>query len=370
MIDEFYMDRAIKLALKGKGKVNPNPMVGAVIVKNGEIIGEGYHEKYGKNHAEVNAFLNAKEDVNGATLYVTLEPCSHYGKTPPCVDLVIKKGIRKVVIGTLDPNPLVSGRSVQKLKNAFIEVETGVLKEKCLRLNEIFMKYIKTKEPFVLMKAASSLDGKIATKTGESKWITGEESRRMVHELRKEYSAIMVGTNTVIEDNPELTCRIEEGVNPIRIVVDSTLRIPVMSKLITTSKEIKTIVATTKNADKSKALVLEDNGVQVLFINEKDNRVDLKELIIELGKMNIDSVLLEGGSTLNYSALKEGIVDKVQFYIAPKIIGGEKSKTSVDGDGIDNLKDCFKLKNITTNVVGEDILIEGYVEGSKTCSQE
>lgn len=369
-MDEMYMERAIKLALMGKGKVNPNPMVGAVIVKEGKIIGEGYHERYGENHAEVNAFLNAKEDVKGATLYVTLEPCSHYGKTPPCVDLVIKKGIRKVVIGTLDPNPLVSGRSVQKLKNALIEVKVGVLNEQCLKLNEIFMKYIRTKEPFVLMKVGSSIDGKIATRTGESRWITGDESRKRVHELRREYSAIMVGTNTVIEDDPELTCRIEDGVNPIRIVVDSTLRIPVISKLIATSKEVRTIVATTKKADKSKALVLEDNGVDVLFIKEKDNRVNLKELIKELGKMNIDSILLEGGSTLNYSALKEEIVDKVQFYIAPKIIGGEKAKTSVDGNGIDILSECFKLKNLTTDKVGEDILIEGYIERSNRCLQE
>ena len=305
-------------------------MVGAVIVKDGIIIGEGYHEKYGEGHAEVNAFESLKEDPSGATMYVTLEPCSHYGKTPPCVDKIIQSKIKRVVIGMIDPNPLVAGNGVDKLKRAGIEVKVGVLEDKCKKLNEIFIKYILTKKPYVVLKTAMSLDGKIATRNGESKWISSEKSRLQVHNLRNKFSAIMVGVNTVIKDNPELTCRIKNGNDPIRIIVDSTLRIPINSK--------------------------------VLQNNEKNGQVDLNALIKKLGELGIDSILLEGGSTLNYSALEENIVDKVMIYIAPKIIGGESSKTPVGGRGIDKLKDAFKLKNIAINILDEDILVEGYID--------
>lgn len=354
------MELAIELAKKGEGKVNPNPMVGAVIVKDGIVIGEGYHEKYGEGHAEVNAFKSLKEDPSGATMYVTLEPCSHYGKTPPCADKIIENNIKRVVIGMIDPNPLVAGNGVDKLKKAGIEVKVGVLEDKCKKLNEVFIKYILTKKPFVVLKTAMSLDGKIATTTGESKWISSEKSRLQVHNLRNKLSGIMVGVNTVIKDNPELTCRIENGSNPIRIIVDSTLRIPMNSKVLQ-NKDNKTIIATTKRANIKNMQELLKKNINVLIIDEKNGQVDLSALIKKLGELNIDSILLEGGSTLNYSALEESIVDKVMIYISPKIIGGESSKTPVGGIGIDKLNDAFKLKDITTNIVDEDILVEGYI---------
>ena len=285
------MELAIKLAKKGEGKVNPNPMVGAVIVKDGIVIGEGYHEKYGEGHAEVNAFKSLKEDPSGATMYVTLEPCSHYGKTPPCADKIIKNNIKRVVIGMIDPNPLVAGNGVDKLKKAGIEVKVGVLEEKCKKLNEVFIKYILSKKPFVVLKTAMSLDGKIATRTGESKWISSEKSRLQVHNLRNKLSAIMVGVNTVIKDNPELTCRIENGNNPIRIIVDSTLRIPMNSKVLQ-NKDNKTIIATTKRANIKNMQELLKKNINVLIIDEKNGQVDLSALIKKLGELNIDSILL------------------------------------------------------------------------------
>lgn len=355
------MELAIELAKRGEGKVNPNPMVGAVIVKDGIIIGEGYHEKYGEGHAEVNAFESLKEDPSGATMYVTLEPCSHYGKTPPCVDKIIQSKIKRVVIGMIDPNPLVAGNGVDKLKRAGIEVKVGVLEDKCKKLNEIFIKYILTKKPYVVLKTAMSLDGKIATKNGESKWISSEKSRLQVHKLRNKFSAIMVGVNTVIKDNPELTCRIKNGNDPIRIILDSTLRIPINSKVLQ-NKDNKTIIATTKRANINSMQELLKKNIKVIIIEEKKGQVDLNPLIKKLGELGIDSILLEGGSTLNYSALEENIVDKVMIYIAPKIIGGESSKTPVGGRGIDKLKDAFKLKNIAINILDEDILVEGYID--------
>lgn len=360
-MDEDYMKLALELARKGKGKVSPNPMVGAVIVKGNNIIGKGYHECYGEAHAEVKAFESTTEDVEGATLYVTLEPCSHYGRTPPCVDKIINKKIGKVFIGSVDPNPLVSGRGVQKLIDAGIEVTTGILEKECRELNEVFMKYIVKKKPFVIMKTAMSLDGKIATKTGESKWITGSESRDNVHRFRNEVSGIMVGVNTVIADNPELTCRIENGNNPIRIIVDSKLRIPIDYKVLENQDMAKTIIATTNQANMAKKIELEKKGVKVLITKNLEGRVDLQDLMSKLAEQNIDSILLEGGSTLNFSALEQGIVDKVQVYIAPKIIGGEKSKTPVGGSGIQCLTNAFQLDRINHKSVGEDILIEGYI---------
>lgn len=361
IMDEKYMKLAIKLAKKGKGQVNPNPLVGALIVKNGKIIGQGYHENYGSAHAEVNALNSVSESPEGGTIYVTLEPCSHYGKTPPCVDRIIESRLSRVVIGSLDPNHLVAGKGVGKLKAAGIEVTIGVLDKKCKKINEVFRKFIVEKKPYVLLKTAMTLDGKIATATGESKWITGEAARNNVHKLRNEFSAIMVGVETVIKDNPQLTCRVEGGRNPIRIVVDSILRIPLTSKVVTEVKEARTIVATTAAADIEKCEELRKLGVEIIVVKGNDRRVDLTDLIGKLGAMNIDGVLLEGGATLGFSALKEGIVDKVQFYIAPKIIGGHLSKTPVGGEGISNLSEAIKIKNMTTTVVGNDILVEGYV---------
>lgn len=360
-LDELYMRMALDLARKGKGWTTPNPLVGAVIVKGGRVIGQGYHQKYGQPHAEVNAIASAKEDVTGATLYVTLEPCSHFGKTPPCSDLLIDKNIKRVVVGTLDPNPLVAGKGIERLRSNGIEVVTGVLEEESQKLNEIFIKYIVTKEPFVVMKNAMSLDGKIATVTGESQWISGESSRKQVHSLRHELAGIMVGIETIIKDDPQLTSRTLNSRNPIRIVVDSQLRIPIDSKVLTQQDKAKTIVATTKSANKEKVDTLKQMGIEVIVTKEKLGRVDLQELMKVLGAKGIDSILLEGGATLNFSALEEGIVDKIQSYIAPKIIGGKEAKTAVEGAGIQSLKSAFQIDRMTSVMVGEDLFVEGYI---------
>lgn len=361
-MDEYYMTKAIALAKKGRGKVNPNPMVGAVIVKNGQIIGEGYHKAYGLGHAEVNAFSTCKESAEGATLYVTLEPCSHYGKTPPCVERVIKEKVSRVVVGSLDPNPLVAGSGISKLKAAGIAVTVGVLEKECYQLNKVFMKYIVTKEPFVVMKTAMSLDGKIATATGESKWITGEVARREVHKLRNEMMGIMVGSETVLKDNPFLNCRLEGGRNPIPIVVDSRLRLPLESHLVMGAPESKLIVATLKSAALKKKEDLQARGVRILEIEAKEGHVDLRRLIKELGSMDIDSILLEGGATLNEAALKACIVDEVICYISPKLIGGKNAKTPVGGEGIHKLSEAICLENMTVSKVGEDLCITGDVK--------
>ena len=360
-MDEFYMKRALELAVKGIGMVNPNPMVGAVIVKDNKVIGEGFHEKYGHAHAERNAVKNAVEDIEGATVYVTLEPCAHYGKTPPCVDLLIEKKVRKVVIGMLDPNPLVAGKSIKKLKENNIEVKVGVKEKECRKLNEVFIKYITTKKPFVIMKAGISIDGKIATSGGESKWITSERSRLHSHELRNRMSGIMVGINTVLSDDPSLTYRGEhKGKDPLRIIIDSTLKVPFESKVIKYNNN-NTIVACVENTDLIKKEKLEKMGVKIIETKSKKGKVDLQEVVEKLGKEKIDSILLEGGGTLNFSALKEGIVDKVRFYIAPKIIGGENSKNSVSGQGFYNLDDCVNLKDMSYEQMGNEMVVEGYI---------
>lgn len=360
-MDEFYMKRALELAVKGIGMVNPNPMVGAVIVKDNKVIGAGFHEKYGHAHAERNAVKNAVEDIEGATVYVTLEPCAHYGKTPPCVDLLIEKKVRKVVIGMLDPNPLVAGKSIKKLKENNIEVKVGVKEKECRKLNEVFIKYITTKKPFVIMKAGISIDGKIATSSGESKWITSERSRLHSHELRNRMSGIMVGINTVLSDDPSLTYRGEhKGKDPLRIIIDSTLKVPFESKVIKYNNN-NTIVACVENTDLIKKEKLEKMGVKIIETKSKKGKVDLQEVVEKLGKEKIDSILLEGGGTLNFSALKEGIVDKVRFYIAPKIIGGQNSKNSVSGQGFYNLDDCVNLKDMSYEQMGNEIVVEGYI---------
>lgn len=361
-MDRIYMKRALELAALGRGKVAPNPMVGAVIVKEDKIIGEGYHEKYGDNHAEVNAFENATEDVTGATMYVTLEPCAHYGKTPPCAKRIVEEGIKKVVIGVLDPNPLVAGKGVNILKDAGIEVVVGVLEEECRKINEIFMKYIETSRPFVLMKYAMSLDGKISTATGKSKWISCEESRKDVHKLRNNLSAIMVGINTVIKDDPMLNCRIEGGNDPIRIIVDSNLRIPLDSNIVNTANKIKTIVATTDKADKGKIRLLEERCIEVLIVESRNKRVDITKLMDKLGEKKIDSILLEGGSEINFSCLEEGIVDKVRIYIAPKILGGHNAKGAVGGKGVSEIIEAFDIEDIDVSLLDSDIVVEGYVK--------
>lgn len=367
-MDEKYIELAINLAEKGRGSVSPNPLVGAVIVKENKVIGKGYHEKFGGMHAEINALNNTNESVFGATMYVNLEPCSHFGKTPPCVDKIIESGISKVVIGMKDPNPLVSGKGIEKLIKSGIDVTVGVLEEKCKRLNEIFIKYITYKVPFVVMKFAMSLDGKISTYTGDSKWISSEISRKKVHILRNNLSGIMVGINTVIKDNPKLTCRLENGKNPVRIIVDSTLKIPLVSNVIQ-DKKAKTIIATTNKASIEKINYLQNIGIKILITKEKNGKVDLEELMIKLGELGIDSILLEGGGELNFSVLSLNLVDKVEAFISPKLIGGKDSKTPVEGKGVEKIHNAFNLKNTTVDILDEDILIKGYI-GREKCLQE
>jgi len=353
---------ALDEAVKGIGWTNPNPMVGAVIVKDGRIISRGYHHRCGEGHAEVEAFRAAGEaDVSGATIYVTLEPCSHYGKTPPCADLIISKKISRAVVGALDPNPLVSGRGIAKLRAAGITVETGVLAEESIRLNEIFMKYIVNKEPFVLYKSAMSLDGKIAAPSGESQWISCGESRQEVQELRNQYMGIMVGSGTVLSDDPMLNCRMPGGKDPVRIAVDSSLLIPTGCRLVQTAREIPLIVACTKKASEQRIEELRERGVQILVVPEKDGHADIRALVSALGQQGIDSILIEGGATLAFAAFRAGVIDKVQMYIAPEIIGGSSSKTPVGGEGIEHLEDAWQLRDVSSRAVGRDICVTGYL---------
>lgn len=366
MTDSEYMRKALELAEKGMGYVSPNPMVGTVIVKDGRIIGKGYHEKYGELHAERNAFADCRESPEGADLYVTLEPCCHYGKTPPCTDIIIEKKIKRVFIGSSDPNPLVSGKGVKILENHGIEVFQEVLKDECDKLNEVFFHYITTKMPFVIMKYAMTIDGKIACYNGESKWITGEQSRMNVHKDRHKYSAIMVGVNTVINDNPMLTCRIGNGVNPTRIICDTNLRTPPDCNILNTANEIPTIIATCCT-DKNKQSEYINRGCKIILTDMKNNHVDLNQLMIKLGEIKIDSIILEGGGELNWSALKSGIVDKVQAYISPKIFGGRTSKTPVGGTGVEYPDKAFMLYDTSVKQIGDDFLIESRV---KKCLRE
>lgn len=361
MTDANYMQRAINLAEQGRGWTSPNPLVGCVIVKNGKIVAEGYHEKIGGWHAERNAILNSDTDLSGATAYVTLEPCCHHGRTPPCSDLLIERGIKKVFIGSRDPNPLVSGKGAKQLRAAGIEVVEDFMREECDKLNPIFFHYIQTKRPYVLMKYAMTADGKIATSTGESKWITGETARTKVQQTRHQYSAIMVGVETVLADNPMLNARMPNAKQPVRVVCDSQLRTPLDCQLVQTAKEYRTVIATVCE-DLQKIEQYRPLGVEVMVCKARNKRVDLDDLLQKLGEMQIDSLLIEGGSSLNFSALESSVVNRVHCYIAPKLVGGKQAKTPIGGEGIDDLSQAVKLKLVSMEMVGEDILIEYEVE--------
>ncbi|MEK6679159.1 MAG: bifunctional diaminohydroxyphosphoribosylaminopyrimidine deaminase/5-amino-6-(5-phosphoribosylamino)uracil reductase RibD, partial [Nitrospirota bacterium] len=356
--DEYYMRLCLSLAKKGKGRTSPNPMVGAVVVKDNRIIGKGYHKKAGLPHAEAIAISKAGSDAEGSTLYVSLEPCCHSNKkTPPCTKKIIESKIKKVVIGMIDPNPLVSGKGIEELLDSNIEVKAGLLEDEAKRLNESFVKYIKTKTPFVILKIAESLDGKIATNTGESKWITGEKAREYAHNLRNENDAVLVGIGTVLRDNPSLTTRLKnkKGKDPIRVVVDSNLRIGLSSKILTQKSDAITIIATSKTVSKNKIEKIKKAGAEIILLKTKNGRIPFKELMKELGKREITSLIIEGGAEISASALKEGIVDKVIFFIAPKIITGKNAKPSIGGEGIIKLKDALMLKDVSVKRIGEDI---------------
>ena len=363
--DIEFMRRAIELAKKGGGYVHPNPLVGCVVVKDGEIIAEGYHEKYGEFHAERNALLHCQSETKGASLYVTLEPCCHYGKTPPCTEIIIEKGIKKVFVGILDPNPLVAGKGVKILQDAGIEVEVGLCQDEIRELNKVFLKYITTKRPYVIMKTAMTLDGKIAAHTGDSRWVTNDESRKLVHELRSEMAAIIVGIGTVLADDPMLNVRLEGNPHqPVRIVVDSNLRTPIDSQLVKTAKEYRTIIATTVSDNCRDVRPYVSTGIELIQCKSKDGHVDINDLMTKLGSHGIDSLLLEGGGTLNSAFLEAGCVDEVWAFIAPKIIGGEGAKTPVAGKGIEKMSDAIQLQNIDIQNINGDILIKG-----KICSR-
>jgi diaminohydroxyphosphoribosylaminopyrimidine deaminase/5-amino-6-(5-phosphoribosylamino)uracil reductase len=360
MDDEYWMEKALRLAEKGRGRTSPNPMVGAVLVKDGKIIGKGFHAKAGEAHAEIVAIQKTGKEAKGAILYLNLEPCAHYGKTPPCAPQVIEAGIKGVVIGMEDPNPLVKGRGIEILKRAGLNVQVGILEKECRRLNEAYCKYISRKEPFVILKVAATLDGKIATQNGESKWISGEASRHFVHKLRDQVDGVLIGIGTVLRDDPLLTARIRGGRDPYRIVLDSRLRIPEEAKVIGASPS-RVIIATTKLAPKDKIVRLEKLGVQILILNAKEGRVHLKSCLSKLGEMGMSSLLLEGGSQVNGSFLDEGLIDKFLFFLSPKWVGDQEALGIFSGKGVANLQEAVGLKEIKTRRMGEDILLEGYL---------
>lgn len=375
MAEEQFMKRAIELAKQGAGWTAPNPLVGAVVVKNGRVIGEGYHRKYGELHAERNALAACSEDPAGATLYVTLEPCCHYGKTPPCTEIIIEKKIAKVVIGSRDPNPKVAGKGARILREHGIEVVEDYMREACDAMNPVFFHYITTKTPYVVLKFAMTLDGKIATRTGASKWITGEAAREHVHRLRGRYAGILAGIGTVLADDPMLNCRIEGAHQPLRIILDSHLRIPMGSRLVRSAKEYPLlIVCNESNRDReegaSRIKKLEEAGAKVWTLPEKNGHPDLNVLMERLGEEKIDSVLIEGGGTVNEAALKAHIVHHVYAYIAPKIFGGEDAKTPVEGSGIRLPQECANLRLAKITVLLNDMLLEYDVEGETECSPE
>lgn len=359
--DIEYMQLALDLAASAKGRTNPNPLVGAVIVKDGVIVGTGLHCKAGEPHAEVHAFRMAGEHAEGATLYVTLEPCSHFGKTPPCANLVKESKVRRVVVAMEDPNPAVAGRGIRLLREAGIEVEVGLLEQQARKLNERFIHNMLTSKPFVISKYAMTLDGKLATHTGHSQWITGEEARQTVHELRNEVDAILVGIGTVLADNPSLTTRLLAGggKNPIRIVLDSELRVPLDANVVETT-DAKTIIITSSEASKEKIEMLEQRGVNVIIVSKHEEGLDLEEMLKALYQAGITDILVEGGAEVNASFVRAGLVDKFLIYIAPKLLGGRNSLTPVTGFDVDTMDAALDVEFAGVEQYGPDLCLTAY----------
>ena len=378
-INEKYMQMAIELAKKGAGGVNPNPMVGAVVVKNGKVIGRGYHKFFGGSHAEVYALEEAGKEAEGATIYVTLEPCSHYGKTPPCAKKIIDMGIKKCFIGSSDPNPKVAGKGVVMLKEAGIEVVENVLKEECDEINQVFFKYIKTRIPYLFVKCGITLDGKIALSNGISKWITNSIAREKVQYYRNKFMGIMVGINTVLTDNPSLTARIENGVNPFRIIVDPHLKINEDCKVVKNNEDEKTVIITsqknlfTENDEnseiqlKQKRLV-EENKVKFIFIDGE--KFSFRKMLEEIGKTGIDSVLLEGGETLISLAFEENVIDGGEIFIANKILGDSGAKPFISGFVREKMDEAIQLTNVRNNIYGENVGMEFYFKKYNEMEQD
>jgi diaminohydroxyphosphoribosylaminopyrimidine deaminase/5-amino-6-(5-phosphoribosylamino)uracil reductase len=359
--DEHRMRLALKLAEKARGRTSPNPMVGAVVYQGDLLVGQAYHKKIGSPHAEVLALSQAGDKARGGTLYVTLEPCTHYGHTPPCTEAVIRSGVRRVVIAMKDPNPKVSGGGAERLKEAGLEVHLGVLEEESRRLNEAFITWATKGRPFVIMKSAATLDGKTATAKGDSKWITNEQSRRFVHRIRSWVDAIVVGAGTVLKDDPELTCRLTKGTrDPLRIIVDSRLRISPKARVFSTNSKAPTWIATLESAPADKALRLESVGARIVRVPGREGKIDIEKLLLFLADQNITSLLLEGGMTLNTSFLKAKLVDKIYFFYAPMIMGGGNSKGIAEDLGIDLVSRCISFTGVRTRRFGDDVMIEAY----------
>jgi len=359
-MEERFMDLALQLAKNGLGKTSPNPLVGAVVVNQDIIVGQGYHIRAGTAHAERVALKEAGEKAHGGDLYVTLEPCNHFGRTPPCTEAIIDAKIKNVYVATLDPNPLVAGKGVKCIREAGINVEVGIKEEEAKKQNEVFFKYITFGLPFVALKAACSLDGKIATREGHSQWITGEKAREHGHQLRNIYDAIMVGIGTILADDPRLTCRVEKGRDPIRIVIDSRLSISSDARILNLNSQAPTIIATTKGVSLSKYKELAKKA-EILMVNEGD-KVDLFKLLKILGERKITSILVEGGATLNSTFLSQGLVDKFHLYYAPLIIGGTRAPGFIGGLGPASLEEALRLKDLSIEKIGSDILITAYPE--------
>jgi len=359
--DELFMRRALVLAAKGRGRTSPNPMVGAVVVRGGSIVSEGYHARAGEPHAEVVALENAAGAASGADLFVTLEPCCHHGLTPPCTDRIIQAGIRRVVIPTLDPNPLVSGGGVQTLREAGIIVERGLLSEEAASLNEAFTKFITCRIPFVILKAAVSLDGKIATRTGDARWISGEQSRKHVHELRDQVDAIIAGIGTIRRDNPRLTTRLPgSGHDPIRIIVDGLGPLPLESQVFQAGAVSRTWIAVTADAPTERIETLLRRGLTVLEAGGSQGRVSLEQLLKRLGEREVVSVMIEGGEGIFTSAIEEGIVDKFLLFVAPLLVGGKTAPSLFGGAGVEEIGQAFRLSRLHIEQLGDDLLIKGY----------
>lgn len=363
---EKFMRMALELAGQARGRTSPNPLVGAVIVKDGEVVGQGYHRKAGTPHAEIHALREAGDKSRGATLYVTLEPCSHFGRTPPCSEAVISAGIAEVYVAMQDPNSLVAGRGIKQMREAGLTVHVGLMENEACKLNEIFSKYITTKVPFVLLKSAMTADGKIATGVGHSKWVTGEAARAKVHELRDWYDAILVGVNTVLADNPSLTCRLPEGGrDPVRIILDSAARTPPEALVLTQESSAPTYVAVTDKAPLDRIKALTAVNAKIIRVSQDlHGRVDLRELLDKLGEMEVTSLLVEGGAEVAASFLDQGLIDKILTFIAPKIIGGRQAPGPVGGIGKVLMSQAIKLNDTCWGRVGDDFFIEGYPDYS------
>ena len=358
-MEKKWMKLALKIAKKGEGKVSPNPMVGAVITRDGQMIASGFHQYFGGPHAEVEAIKKAKDKVKGTTLYVTLEPCCHYGKTPPCTKKIIQSGIRRVVVATLDPNPLVSGKGVEELRTAGIDVDIGICEEEAKEVNEAYLKFIKKRIPFVIVKVAASLDGKIATHLGESKWITGSKSRDFAHRLRDKVDAILVGVNTVIKDNPSLLSPSQK--HYIRVILDSKLRISLEAQVLKDQDKADTFIFTTHKAEKQKIKELNNRGVKIVMVKDEEERVDISEVLKKLGGLEIMKLLVEGGGEVIASFFEKKFVDKLFLFFSPRIIGGRKTLSWVEGRGINFLKESPWVKIDSLRRIGEDFLFEGHV---------